>query len=322
MFDQALRHLDRQHTIAAPVTFVGAGRHSGQPVRLQVLPSTADSGITFSRTDLVAGECSFDASWERAQSGTCGMTLHNDFGHRIGSVEHLLSALGGLGVDNARVIVDGDELPLMDGSALPFVSSLVSIGIVALEASRDLLIVCHPVRIQQGRDWAMLLPCCMPRLSLELEGYYPDTPGQCLSLCLSPESYTREIAAARAFGFAESLSRQGHLAGARSIKGHRPSQGGGTGMAETRYPDEFVRHKVLDLVGMLTLLGHPVVGHYRTNCPRSDTMHELVQLAVGQTGCVERISGLGMDHHASPEGKAVMGLGAMDDVGGNQFFCH
>jgi UDP-3-O-[3-hydroxymyristoyl] N-acetylglucosamine deacetylase len=291
--DQELQHLRTQHTIASPIAFVGIGLHSGHGATMRMLPAAANHGITFTRRDLPAGQNVFVARWDQVGGTELCTTLLNLHGHYIATVEHLMSAFSGLGIDNAKVILDGPEVPVVDGSALPYVVALRNAGIMPLDAPRELLIVRRPVRIQQGENWAELLPDVVPRVSVSIDFRQHDIGLQCLSLRVSPQSYVSELAGARTFGFAEDLYqlRQRGLALGGSVKNAILIEDGRVANREgLRFPDEFVRHKALDVVGDLALTGLPVVGHYRGHRPGHKLNNDLLRLFMNDRQSWQRVA--------------------------------
>ncbi len=293
MLDQEFQHLRMQHTIASPIAFVGIGLHSGRGATMRMLPAAANQGIIFTRRDLPAGQNRFVARWDQVGGTELCTTLLNLHGHYIATVEHLMSAFSGLGIDNAEVILDGPEVPVVDGSALPYVAALRNAGIQPLEAARDLLIVRHPVSIQQGESWAELLPDVVPRLSVSIDFQQHGIGLQRLSLRVSPDSYVSELAAARTFGFAEDLYqlRQRGLTLGGSVNNAILVEDGTVANREgLRFPDEFVRHKALDVVGDLALTGLPVVGHYRGHRPGHKLNNDLLRLFMNDQQSWQRVS--------------------------------
>ena len=266
MLNQDFSYLRVQQTIGEQLNYVGIGLHSGKHVTLQILPAGADHGIRFIRCDLPKAENQFVAKWDQVAGTVLSTTLGNRYGHYIATVEHLLAAFNGLAIDNATVILDGPEVPIMDGSAKPFVMALINSGIKPLDTPRDVYVVSRPVRVQQGERWAELLPDRVPRITLSIEFSQLDIGHQRLSFCLTPHSFQHEIASARTFGFAEHLiqMKQHGLALGGSIRNAILLQQGRVQNREgLRYPDEFVRHKALDVIGDLALAQHPIIGHYR-----------------------------------------------------------
>ena len=292
MLKQDLEHLRFQHTIASPIAFVGIGLHSGHHVTLRILPALADHGIVFVRRDLPDGENLFSARWDQVGGTELCTTLVNAYGHHIATVEHLLSALSGLGIDNAHIVLDGPEVPVVDGSALPFVDALVNAGIKPLAAQRDLLVVRRPVRVQHGESWAELLPDPTPRITLSIDFHQQDIGLQTISLDVTPATFEREIASARTFGFAEDLwklRRRGFALGGSVKNAILVEKGRVANLEGLRYPDEFVRHKALDVVGDLSLAQLPVIGHYRANRPGHRINNDLLRLLMHDTQSWQRV---------------------------------
>lgn len=253
--------MDRQHTLARPVTCRGIGVHSGRPAHLRILPAEQGTGIVFVRTDL-AGRPTIPAQEAHVVETTLATTLGLDEA-RVSTVEHLLAALLALGIDNAIVEVDGPEVPIMDGSAAPFVKLLTAAGRAALDAPRATLVVDRPVRVHDGNRAIAVEPASGFEIAYEIDFDHAAIRPQTLSLALDPERFVTDLAPARTFGFlaevealkARGFARGGSLENAVVIGQDRVLNPEGL-----RFPDEFVRHKALDLVGDLALLGTPVRG--------------------------------------------------------------
>jgi UDP-3-O-[3-hydroxymyristoyl] N-acetylglucosamine deacetylase len=250
-----------QTSLARSVTLSGRGVHGDKPARLRLSPAAADTGVVFS-----VGGADILADW-RSVDATQLRTRLSEEGASVSTVEHLLAALSGLGVDNALIEVEGDEIPAMDGSAESFVAAIDDAGVVELAAPCRFLRVTAPVRVSDGAGWAELTPA-RGGLSLDVEIAFDGHIGrQRRALRLTPESFRRELARARSFGFlrdAERLWREGLALGA-SLENTVVLDG------ETvlnprglRYADEFVRHKMLDVVGDLALAGAPIEGAFRS----------------------------------------------------------
>lgn len=262
-----------QHTLKAPIGCVGTGLHSGQRVSLTLRPGEPDSGIRFVRTDLGAVlpaqfDCVTDTKF-------CTVLGTEDPPASIGTIEHLMAAAAGCGVDNLIVEVDGPELPILDGSAAPFVFLLDCAGIVAQPVPRAAIEVLRPVRVEDGAAFAELRPrSAQPavpggtrslEMALSIEFAAAAIGRQAFSLTLTPGSFRRELAQARTFVEADAieylrgagLSRGGSLANAIVVDAARVLNPGGL-----RLPDEFVRHKLLDAVGDLALAGAPILGRF------------------------------------------------------------
>ncbi|MDW8478768.1 MAG: UDP-3-O-acyl-N-acetylglucosamine deacetylase [Xanthomonadales bacterium] len=209
--------------------------------------------------------------------------LANAAGAEVATVEHLLAALAGLGIDNVRIELDGPEVPILDGSAREWVACLDAAGRVAQPAPRRRLLLRRPVRIGLGDAWAILLPAAAPRYSVSIEFPDPAIGRQSLDFELDPERFRREIAPARTFGFlrdldrlkAEGRARGGSLANAVVVDGERVLNPEGL-----RFPDEFVRHKLLDLIGDLALAGAPIAAHVIAHRPGHALNHRILRHAV------------------------------------------
>lgn len=250
-----------QQTLARTVTLSGRGAHNDRPARLILMPASADAGIVFS----VAG-AEIEAHWSRVDATHLRTRLGGD-GVAVSTVEHLMAALAALRVDNALVLLDGDEVPAMDGSARDFVAAIDEAGVAPLAAPRRALRVTKPVRVSGGAGWAELRPADHG-LHLDVEIAFPGGVGrQRVALDLTPETFRRELASARTFGFlrdAERLWREGLALGANLdntivIDGDAVLNPQGL-----RFADECVRHKMLDVVGDLALVGAPIIGAFRS----------------------------------------------------------
>jgi UDP-3-O-[3-hydroxymyristoyl] N-acetylglucosamine deacetylase len=298
MFAPDLEYLKQQHTIAEPRVFVGIGLHSGQRATLRLLPAEPGHGIVLVRRDLPPQEAVFKPNWDQVAGTDLCTTLGNAHGHEIATVEHLLSALYAVGVDNVRIEVDGPEIPVMDGSAAPFVAAVTNAGLRALQAPRQLLVVRRRVHLQIGESWAELLPDPMPRVTVSIDFNQRDIGTQSLSFCLSANIYKSEIAPARTFGFAEHLwqLRRRGLARGGSIKNAVLLREGRVANREgLRFRDEFVRHKALDVIGDLALAGAPIIGHYRSHRPGHRLNVELLRLLMNDRSAWTRVSAEAFD---------------------------
>lgn len=263
--DGLIHHRSRvsQTTLGRPAALSGRGVHGDQQARVVIAPASADTGIVFS----VAG-VDIGADWRRVDAAQLRMRLAVD-GASVSTVEHLLAALAGIGVDNALIEVEGDEIPAMDGSAHAFVSAIDEAGIVELGAPRASWRVVKTVRVSRGAAWAELGPAPFG-LHLDVEIAFPGAVGgQRMALQLTPQSFRDELSRARSFGFlrdAERLWRDGLALGASLdntivIDGDAVLNPHGL-----RYKDEFVRHKMLDVIGDLALAcaSTPIIGAFRS----------------------------------------------------------
>ncbi len=248
-----------RRTLKREVGCTGIGLHSGRTVGLVLKPAPAEHGIRFLRSDVGA---SIPVSLETLARLDHATTLSKD-GVSIETVEHLLSALLALGVDDALVEVDGPEVPILDGSAAPFVILIHEAGLRPLAVPRQYLKVLKPVEVVRGSKRVRLSPADHLRISYTIGFDHPLLRHQAISFRVSAEAYGSEIAPARTFGFlreVETLRRSG-LALGGSLENAVVIGESGVLNTKLRFEDEFVRHKVLDAIGDLALLPHPVVGH-------------------------------------------------------------
>jgi UDP-3-O-[3-hydroxymyristoyl] N-acetylglucosamine deacetylase len=248
----------RQQTIRRPVALEGIGLHSGKPVKITLSPAPPDSGIVF-RTGPDAPP--IPAAPESVVDSHYATTIGRN-GTRIQTVEHLMAAAAGLGIDNLAVEVTGTEVPAMDGSAKPFVALLNAAGRSAQPARRRSITVQQPIRVGGGNRWIQIVPSPRLRISYTLDNDHPAIGTQVLTWEPTEESFVDEFAPARTYGFLKDLGamRKHGLALGGSLDNAIVVGKRGT-LNGLRYRDEFVRHKVLDLIGDLALLGRPVRGH-------------------------------------------------------------
>jgi UDP-3-O-[3-hydroxymyristoyl] N-acetylglucosamine deacetylase len=261
----------QQTTLRAAVSLSGVGVHSGDEVKMTLHPAEAGHGVSFLRTGLPGGHDRIIDARHLSVTATELCTVIGDRdGGAVATIEHLMAALTGLGVDNVLVEIDGPEVPILDGSAAEFIDAVDQVGIVAMNASRRYLKVLRPVRVSQGRGFAELLPHDRTfRLDVEIDFPTPVIGRQRKVVDLSPSVFRREISRARTFGFmrdVEKLWAAGFALGASLENTVAIGDGGIINPEGLRYADEFVRHKVLDAVGDLSLAGLPLLGTYRSYC--------------------------------------------------------
>jgi len=255
----------KQRTLKNVIRATGVGLHTGQKVYLTLRPAPAGTGIVFRRVDLDR-PVDLRACPENVGDTRLSTTLVKD-GVRVSTVEHLLSAMAGLGIDNAVVEVSAPEVPIMDGSAGPFVFLLQSAGVDEQAAAKEFIRIKRPVGVEEGDKWARFEPFDGFKVSFGIEFNHPVFKG-CASeatVDFSTTSFVKEVSRARTFGFVRdlerlrenNLARGGNLDNAIVIDDYRVMNEDGL-----RYEDEFVKHKVLDAIGDLYLLGHPLVGEF------------------------------------------------------------
>jgi len=255
----------KQRTIKSIVKTVGIGLHSGRKVELTLRPAAPGTGIVFSRVDLPT-PVDIPASAMSIGDTRLASVLQKD-GARVSTVEHLMSACAGLGVDNLYVDVTAEEIPIMDGSAASFVFLIQSAGIEEQNAPKQFIKVKKTVEIREGDKFARLDPYFGFKLKFTIDFRHPavDKTGQELEIDFAHTSYVREIARARTFGFAHEvemmrelgLARGGSMDNAIVLDEYRVLNNDGL-----RYDDEFVKHKMLDAIGDLYVVGHPLLASY------------------------------------------------------------
>jgi UDP-3-O-[3-hydroxymyristoyl] N-acetylglucosamine deacetylase len=254
-----------QRTLRNSIRATGVGLHTGKKVMMTLKPAPADSGIVFRRVDL-AQPVDIRASAENVGETTLGTTLVNGEA-RISTVEHLLSAFAGLGIDNACIEVSAPEVPIMDGSAGPFVFLLQSAGIEEQAKPKRFIRVKKSVRVADGDKWARFDPFEGFKVNFEIEFDHPvfKRRMQSASMDFSTTSFLKEVSRARTFGFMRDLEslRARNLALGGTLENAIVLDDVGV-MNEDglRYEDEFVKHKILDAIGDLYLLGHSLIGEF------------------------------------------------------------
>lgn len=267
-----------QRTVAGPVTCAGIGLHTGRKVTLRILPAPSGSGIVFVRTDM-SQRIEIPARIENVTGATLATTL-GKHGVTISTVEHVLATLLGMGIDNAVIEVDGPELPILDGSAAPFVFLIKEVGVRKLPGPKRFLVVKRPIHVRLAGKAAALFPANEFKISYRVDFEHPMVTDQRFTMGFSARSFQQEISRARTFGFLRDLAalkerglaRGGSLDNAIVLDEFRVLNQDGL-----RFPDEFVRHKILDAMGDLSLVGMPIIGHFAAVCSGHDLNHRLVR---------------------------------------------
>ena len=271
-----------QQTIACPVVCAGIGVHSGERAKLVIKPAASGSGIRFRRTDIVDRDNEIEARGDFVSEVQLGTTLKNAAGVTVATVEHLLAACAGMGIDNLLIEIDGPEVPIMDGSSAVYCELMLNAGLRQQGALRRRIRVLETVRVTDGIKTASLSPSADDYLSIhakiEFESRAIGT--QQMSLRLLPGMFARDIAFARTFGFAKDveklqamgLARGGSLDNAVVLDGDNIVNPEGL-----RTDDEFIRHKILDAVGDLMLAGAPIAGVYEARQPGHALNNKLVR---------------------------------------------
>ncbi len=276
--------LMRQHTIRKPVSIEGIGLHSGKVARVTVAPAPPDAGVVFKVR--ATGE-RIPARPESVVNSHYATTLGVN-ATRIQTVEHLMAAAAGLGIDNIEIEVDGPEIPALDGSAKPFVALLAFAGRAQQSARRRMLPLPCPLRVGGAGRWIHIVPSDTFRISYTLDNDHPAIGTQVLSWSPSERSFVEEFAPARTYGFLRDLGlmRKNGLARGGSLD-NAIVLGNSGALNGLRYHDEFVRHKILDLLGDLALLGRPLGAHVIARNGGHTLNLELV-LAVQRAAGLER----------------------------------
>jgi len=278
-----------QKTIRKPVSVAGVGLHSGKAVHVTIGPAPPHSGIVFR----VPGHADpIPAAPESVVDSHYATTVGRN-GTRIQTVEHLLAAAAGLGIDNLEVTVDGAEIPAGDGSAKPFVALLTSAGRTSQSAPRRRIVIPHAIHVGGGSRWIQILPSNVFRISYTLDHEHPAIGMLALSCVPTERMFVDDFAPARTYGFLKDLgqlrrnglARGGSMENAIVLGQHGVLNG-------LRYRDEFVRHKILDLIGDLALLGRPVVGHIVARNAGHDLNFQLVLEIQRALGLERRAAGL------------------------------
>jgi UDP-3-O-[3-hydroxymyristoyl] N-acetylglucosamine deacetylase len=255
----------KQRTLKSSVSVTGVGLHSGEKVTLSLHPGAANSGIVFRRVD-VKPVSEMKARADLVHDTRLSTCMEQN-GVRVATIEHLMSALSGLGIDNACIEMNGAEVPIMDGSAGTFIFLLQSAGIVEQSAAKKFIRIKKTVEVKQGDKWVRFEPYNGYKLTFTINFAHPvfANTKQHVTVDLNEHSYIREISRARTFGFmqdvesmrAQGLALGGSLDNAIVMDEYRVLNADGL-----RFEDEFVKHKVLDAIGDLYLLGHPIIGAF------------------------------------------------------------
>jgi UDP-3-O-[3-hydroxymyristoyl] N-acetylglucosamine deacetylase len=268
-----------QNTIRDRVTISGRGVHSDSPVRIVIHPADAGAGIVFLRTGLPGGrERLIEAKHSNVSRTDLCTVLGDAERASVATIEHLMAALAGLGVDNALIEIDGPEAPIMDGSAAPFVAAIDKVGFVAQSRPRRCLRVLKTVRVERGAAYSELRPFDGGfRLDIDIDFDSAAIGRQRKIIDLDAATFRKQIAPARTFGFASDVKRLwqlGFALGSTLENSVALEDGRVLNPEGLRFSDEFVRHKALDAIGDLALAGAPIVGCYRSHRP-GHTMNAL-----------------------------------------------
>lgn len=283
----------KQRTLKNVIRATGVGLHSGEMVYLTLRPAAPNTGIIFRRVDLDP-VVEIAAKAENVGETTLSTALIEN-GQKVSTVEHLLSAFAGLGIDNAYIDLNAPEVPIMDGSAGPFVFLIQSAGIEEQSAAKQFIRIIKPVLLEDGDKWAKFEPFEGFKVSFTIDFDHPAFTGrpQQVDVDFSSTSFVREISRARTFGFMKDIEKLrennlalgGSLDNAIVVDDYRVINEDGL-----RYEDEFVRHKVLDAIGDLYLLGHSLIGAFNGYKSGHEVNNKLLRKLLEQKDCWELVS--------------------------------
>jgi UDP-3-O-[3-hydroxymyristoyl] N-acetylglucosamine deacetylase len=253
----------RQRTLKNKIEMEGIGLHSGETMKITIHPAYPDTGVCFRRSDV---ECDYVKVSPYTVSSTQLATTIMCGKHPISTIEHLMSALYGLGIDNAKIEVSGPEVPVLDGSAKPYVEQIVAAGISEQAKARKFIKFKKRIRLEKDGKWIEIIPSRFFKVTFDIDFDNESIGQQKTFVNVTPDSFMKEIASARTFGFRQDveslwkmgLAKGGSLDNAVVIDGDEVMNPEGL-----RYRDEFVRHKALDLIGDISLIGFPIFGHIR-----------------------------------------------------------
>ncbi|MFP7570360.1 UDP-3-O-acyl-N-acetylglucosamine deacetylase [Marivita sp. S2033] len=254
-----------QTTVQSPIRFEGIGLHTGLPVAMSVCPAPANHGIVFQRTDIRLGNARIPALWDHAEQSPLCTLIVNDAGVSVSTIEHVMAAFAGCGVHNALVKIDGPEVPVLDGSAAPFVRKIMAAGVARLSAPIRVIEVLSTVEVHTAQGWARLAPGAGLTMDFHIDFKDQAIGKQSKSLDLCNGTFVRELCDSRTFCRASDVEAMraagkalgGTMDNAVVVDGNCVLTPGGL-----RHEDEAVRHKMLDALGDLSLAGAPILGHY------------------------------------------------------------
>lgn len=294
----------QQRTLREKTGCVGVGVHCGRAITLEMLPAPEGHGVSFHRSDL-ASHGELRAAVEQVTDTTLATTLAtgvNGSAASVSTVEHLLAAFRGCGIDNVRVYVDGPEIPILDGSAKPFVELIRRAGVEAQREMKRFIVIRREVQVVDGTKEARIAPGAGFKISCSIDFDHPLIPSTPYCYEHSERSFARDIAPARTFGFlkdvealrSRGLARGGSLDNAVVIDDYRVMNPEGL-----RFPDEFVRHKILDAIGDFSLFGMPVIGRVQLKRPGHDLNTQLVRAVLSDARAYEIVEPEAFDRESA-----------------------
>lgn len=269
-----------QRTLKYSISYVGTGLHTGNNVIMTIKPAEENCGIVFVRKDIKLIDNRVPARWHNVVDTTLSTVLSNKDDVTVSTVEHLMAALLGCGIDNAIIELDGPEVPIIDGSAMPFVSVIEKIGTIDQSVSRKAIWIHRSIEVRHDDKYAILMPSELPKITVEIN--FPDSAigFQTHSVTLVNEAFRKDISRARTFGFKSEIkqlkhqgfARGGSLNNAILVNGDRIVNQNGL-----RYENEFARHKILDAMGDIALAGLPIFGHFYAYKPGHKLNNALIR---------------------------------------------
>ncbi|RLB29689.1 MAG: UDP-3-O-acyl-N-acetylglucosamine deacetylase [Desulfobacteraceae bacterium] len=280
----------RQRTVAEEISCTGIGLHSGKKVRLTIKPAPPNSGITFERVDISPG-CSVKASFDNVVETNMATTIGFN-GYSVSTIEHIMAAFFGMGIDNVLVQIDGGEIPIMDGSSAPFIFLLKNAGITIQNNYKRFLLVKKSVKVKDGNRFVYLYPANELKITYKIDFNHPLIKDQTYEISFSQSTFVNEISRARTFGFLRDvqtlrnngLAKGGSLDNAIVVDEFRVLNEDGL-----RYKNEFVRHKLLDFIGDLAIIGCVPIGHFVVERSGHSLNQKLLKQFMAQEKCWEVI---------------------------------
>ncbi len=284
------------------IHYVGIGLHSGHNVSMTLYPAAPNTGICFLRRDVEPEHMLIRASWKNVVDTRLCTVLGNEHGVTISTVEHLLAALRGCGVDNLLIELSGDEVPILDGSCAPLVDMINQAGIVSQHLPRFGIWIERPIEVRQGEHYAILAPSEIPRITVDIEFESAAIGSQCASVDLVDNLFEVEIAPARTFGFAdevEQLREQGLALGGSIRNAVLLDEDRVVNEEGLRFTDEFARHKILDCLGDLALAGAPIFGQLYARKPGHRLNNALLREMFAHSDAWSRLTYEQINHRAA-----------------------
>ena len=286
-------HSLTQQTINNTVSCIGIGLHSGKNVSMVIHPADTNSGINFIRKDVNPGQGFISGRWYNVVDTKMSTTIGNEYGVTLQTVEHLLAALRGCGIDNALIEIDGPEVPIMDGSSAPFVDVLLNVGIKDQKEDRNVIWIQRPIEYRNGDKYAILMPGSSSKFTAEIQFDNTVIGTSVWSFDLTHDDFKNTMSCARTFGFADEINslievgliKGGSLSNAIIVDGKEILNKEGL-----RFKNEFIRHKVLDCIGDFALVGYQILGSYYAKKPGHELNHQFIKALVNNRSAWSYIS--------------------------------